>query len=385
MPAPPMTRQDLSLQTLSTIEALPARAWNALAGDSYPFLRHEFLQALEASGAASVASGWVPRHLALWRRDELVGVMPLYHKQHSYGEYVFDWAWADAWERAGGSYYPKALTAIPFTPAPGPRMALAEDVEPSEVCRLLASHWEESELSSWHLLFADDDEVDAWRRARPALIERHGVQFQWHDDGYRDFDGFLAALTSKRRKEIRRERRLVAEQGITLRRLQGREIDRAALGHFYRCYQITYLERGQQGYLNFEFFERLLDTMPDALVLVQAMLNKRPVAAALCLQGREALFGRYWGSEVEADCLHFEVCYYQGIEHCLEHGLSLFDPGTQGEHKLARGFAPRRLRSLHHIADPGLHAAVRHFCEQERQHLSAYQAQLNERLPFKRA
>lgn len=385
MSAPQMTRQDLSLQTLSTIEALPARAWNALAGDSYPFLRHEFLQALEASGAASVASGWVPRHLALWRRDELVGVMPLYHKQHSYGEYVFDWAWADAWERAGGSYYPKALTAIPFTPAPGPRMALAEGVEPIEVCRLLASHWEGSELSSWHLLFADDDEVDAWLAARPSLIERHGVQFQWHDDGYRDFDGFLAALTSKRRKEIRRERRLVAEQGITLRRLQGREIDRAALWHFYRCYQITYLERGQQGYLNLEFFERLLDTMPDALVLVQAMLDKRPVAAALCLQGREALFGRYWGSEVEADCLHFEVCYYQGIEHCLEHGLSLFDPGTQGEHKLARGFAPRRLRSLHHIADPGLHAAVTHFCEQERQHLSAYQAQLNERLPFKRA
>ncbi|WP_229803308.1 GNAT family N-acetyltransferase [Litchfieldella qijiaojingensis] len=373
------------MQSVSAIEALPAEAWNALVGDAYPFLRHEFLHALEASGAVCGRSGWEPCHLALWWGDALVGVMPCYHKYHSFGEYVFDWAWADAWERAGGHYYPKALTAIPFTPAPGPRLALAAGIDPVEARELLASAWEDRELSSWHLLFAEDEEVDAWRAARPSLLERHSVQFQWRDAGYGDFDGFLAVLTSKRRKEIRRERRIVADQGIRLRRLVGRDIDREALMHFYRCYQITYLERGRQGYLNLEFFERLLATMSDALVLVQACLGERPVAAALCLQGRDTLFGRYWGSEVEADCLHFEACYYQGIEHCLAHGLTCFDPGTQGEHKLVRGFAPRRLRSLHHIADPHLHDAVARFCDKEQRYVAAYHERVIQALPFKRA
>lgn len=372
----------LSLQ-VSAIDALPAAAWNALVGDAYPFLRHEFLYALEASGAACAGTGWVPQHLGLWRGGELVGVMPCYHKHHSFGEYVFDWAWADAWERAGGHYYPKAVTAIPFTPAPGPRLALAPGVDPFVARELLASAWEDSDLSSWHLLFAEDEELDAWRVSRPSLLERHSVQFQWQDAGYGDFDGFLAALTSKRRKEIRRERRIVADQGLHLQRLVGPEIDREALAHFYRCYQITYLERGRQGYLSLEFFERLLATMPEALVLIQARLAGRPVAAALCLQGRHTLYGRYWGSEIEADCLHFEACYYQGIEHCLAQGLHRFDPGTQGEHKLVRGFAPRRLRSLHHIADPRLHDAVARFCDEERHYIAAYRRRVSRSLPFK--
>lgn len=379
-----VTQDGLSLQTVSTIEALPAEAWNALVGDAYPFLRHEFLHALEASGAASARSGWVPRHLGLWQAGNLVGVMPCYHKYHSFGEYVFDWAWADAWERAGGHYYPKALTAIPYTPAPGPRLGLAKGIDPFEARELLANAWEGNELSSWHLLFAEDDDVDAWQAVRPSLLERHNIQFQWQDAGYGDFDGFLAILTSKRRKEIRRERRIVADQGIHLRRLVGSDIDHEALTHFYRCYQITYLERGQQGYLNLAFFERLLATMPDALVLIQARLGSRPVAAALCLQGGDTLYGRYWGSEVEADCLHFEACYYQGIEHCLAQGLTRFDPGTQGEHKLMRGFAPRLLRSLHHLTDPHLYQAVSRFCTEEQRYITAYRKHLDESLPFKR-
>lgn len=379
----------LVLQELPAIEAVPAAAWNALVGDDHPFLRHEFLHALEASGSVSPATGWVPRHLTLWRGERLVGVMPHYLKHHSFGEYVFDWSWADAWERAGGRYYPKGLTAIPYTPAPGPRLALAEGIDPLAAREALAMAWEgrgegvASELSSWHLLFAEEAEVAAWQAARPGLLARHGVQFQWRDAGYGDFEGFLAAMTSKRRKAIRRERRLVADQGLTLHRLEGEAIDAAALEHFFRCYEITYLERGRHGYLNLDFFRRLRASMPESLLLVQARLEGRPVSAALCLQGARTLYGRYWGSEVMADCLHFEACYYQGIEHCLARGLTTFDPGTQGEHKLARGFAPRLLTSLHHIADPRLRDAVARFCAEERAQVRAYCAAAAQALPFR--
>ncbi|QTP60088.1 GNAT family N-acetyltransferase [Billgrantia antri] len=374
---------ELILKRLPAIEAVAATQWNALVDEDHPFLRHEFLHALEASGAVGRATGWVPNHLTLWRGDALVGAMPHYHKFHSYGEYVFDWAWADAWEGAGGRYYPKGLTAIPFSPVPGPRLALAADVDPLAARELLAAAWEESTLSSWHLLFAQDDEVEAWLTARPDLLVRHGVQFQWQDRGYGDFEGFLSALTAKRRKTIRRERRRVAEQGLTLHRLTGEAIGERELEHFFRCYEITYLERGRHGYLNLDFFRRLRRTMADALVLIQARLDDQPVAAALCLQGSRTLFGRYWGSEVMADCLHFEACYYQGIEHCLAHGLTCFDPGTQGEHKLTRGFAPRRLRSLHHIADPRLRDALAGFCDEERRHVEAYCRAAERALPYR--
>ncbi|WP_227367794.1 GNAT family N-acetyltransferase [Halomonas sp. M20] len=374
----------LEVRTIASMEAVPARQWNALIDADQPFLRHEFLHALEASGAVTSATGWTPAHLLVWQEDILVAAVPRYYKSHSRGEYVFDWSWADAWERAGGDYYPKALTAIPYTPAPGTRASISARIEkPAAVFAALAEHCCDERLSSWHLLFAEDAEVDAWKVAAPELLERRGVQFQWHDAGYGDFDGFLAAMSSKRRKEIRRERRRVAEQGITLSRLTGEKIGSAALAHFYRCYQMTYLERGQRPYLPFDFFQRLQRTLPEALVLVQAQVEEQPIAAALCLQGNKTLYGRYWGSEVEADCLHFETCYYQGIEHCLENGLTRFDPGTQGEHKLMRGFAPRQLRSLHYIAEPDFRRAVAHFCAQERAHIELYYRQAQERLPFR--
>lgn len=371
------------VEAVDAIEAIPAEDWNALVDTDQPFLRHEFLYALEACGAVTSQTGWRPSHLLVRQGTRLVAAMPRYYKLHSNGEYVFDWAWADAWERAGGEYYPKTLTAIPFTPVPGARVILALGVELQAVLRALSATCHEDAVSSWHLLFAEAREIDAWLAVWPRLIERHAIQFQWYDRNFGDFDSFLAAMNSKRRKEIRRERRRVAEQGIKLRRLSGSEIDDQALEHFYRCYRITYYERGQRPYLPYEFFQRLRETLPEALLLVQARIGTQPVAAALCLQGDKTLYGRYWGSEVEADCLHFETCYYQGIEHCLMHGLIRFDPGTQGEHKLARGFAPRRLRSLHHIADPHFHRAVAHFCDQERGHIEAYHRQALERLPFR--
>jgi len=369
---------------VESIACVPKAAWNALVGDDYPFLRHEFLLALEESGAVGSDTGWLPRHQTLWCGERLVGALPYYLKGHSYGEYVFDWGWADAWERAGGDYYPKGLSAIPFTPVPGPRLLLADELDPVAARRAIAMTWEtDARLSSWHLLFAEDDEVAAWREARPELVARHGVQFQWRDQGFGDFEGYLAAMTSRRRKEVRRERRRVGEQGIVLRRLTGGEIGVDDMTHFFGCYRITYLERGQHGYLDEAFFQRLLAEMPDSLVLIQALAEGRPVAAALCLQGARSLYGRYWGSEVMADCLHFETCYYQGIEHCLEHGLTLFDPGTQGEHKVARGFAPRRLTSLHHIADPRLRDAVARFCREESAGVGAYAMGALRGLPFR--
>lgn len=376
----------LKLSSLSAMSDIKASQWDALAGDQ-PFLRHAFLNALELSGSVSRETGWEPCHACVWQGDQLVGALPMYRKHHSYGEYVFDWGWAEAFEKAGGDYYPKILSAIPFTPVPGVRTLLAKTLDAGAVRALLASAWqslcEQQSLSSWHLLFADENDVAAWQAQFPELIAREGVQFQWRDAGFGDFDGFLASLTSKRRKMIKRERRLVAEQGLTLARLEGENISPEAMTHFYRCYSMTYLERGRSPYLNKAFFEQLRQTMPEALMLVQARLDGQPVASALYFRNEKTLYGRYWGSEVVADCLHFEACYYQGIEYCLQRGLTLFDPGTQGEHKLIRGFAPQRIRSLHYLAHPGLAAGVAQFCQQEGAHINAYREAAYKALPFK--
>lgn len=377
----------LSVAVLSAMEAVSASQWDALVDADQPFLRHAFLHALEASGSVGPMTGWQPCHLSVWQGEQLVGAMPLYEKHHSYGEYVFDWGWADAFERAGGHYYPKALSAVPFTPVPGARALVAQGVDTQAVYAALARGWQaqcqRQDLSSWHLLFADTSEVEAWQAQCPELISREGVQFQWRDRDFGDFDGFLAALTSKRRKMIKRERRLVAEQGLEVVRLVGEQITPADLAHFYRCYAITYQERGRPPYLTQDFFTRIYHAMPESLVLVQARLDGRPVAAALYFRGAQTLYGRYWGSEVMADCLHFEACYYQGIEFCLEQGLTLFDPGTQGEHKLLRGFAPQRVRSLHYLAHPGLANAVATFCREEGQQVAAYRDAAFEALPYK--
>ncbi|MYL23249.1 GNAT family N-acetyltransferase [Halomonas alkaliantarctica] len=370
-----------------------ASQWDHLVDPDQPFLRHAYLHALEASGSVSAATGWEPAHLVVWQGEDLVGALPLYRKHHSYGEYVFDWTFADALERAGGRYYPKALSAIPYTPVPGQRTLVAPESDAAAVRQALAQGWrrlcDDEGLSSWHLLFSAQEDVAAWQALCPELIAREGVQFQWRDAGqerarFGDFDGFLATLTAKRRKMIKRERRIVAEQGITLHRLEGEAITAEALSHFYRCYTRTYHERGRPPYLNRDFFQRLRRTMPESLLLVQARVGERPVAAALYFRGTQSLYGRYWGSEVIADCLHFEACYYQGIEYCLEQGLTLFDPGTQGEHKLVRGFHPQRLCSLHYFAHPGLAAGVARFCAEEAEHVAAYREAANAALPFKR-
>jgi len=387
------------------LKEVDAAKWDALLPAANPFISHAFLSALEESGAVSAKTGWWPAHAGVWEGVRLVAALPCYVKSHSWGEYVFDWQWADAWEQASGDYYPKMVSAIPFTPSSGPRLLHAADIDITDVIDVLIPWLEARCGSSWHLLFPQENEEQSWLDAWPKLMQRRSVQYHWHNRGYRDFDDFLSCFTSKRRKEVRRERRKVAEQGFTLRRLSGNEIDLAALRHFYRCYQITYLERGQTGYLPFSFFERVCKRMPQHISLVQALhpqgqwiedlcddreegftdeyAGATPVAVALFFHDEHQLYGRYWGSEVAADSLHFEVCYYQGIELAIERGYHHFDPGTQGEHKIPRGFEPRFTYSAHWITAPPLRKAIDDFLQEEHRHTEHHLTKAVALLPFK--
>ena len=373
----------LELREIKGVTEIDPVCWDVLVDRDYPFLRHAFLYALEQSGDVSADTGWVPRHVTLWQSGRLVGFLVHYDKYHSWGEYVFDWQWADVWEQAGQAYYPKLLSAVPYTPSQGPRLVLAEGIDPHVARVLVADHLQRADRSGAHLLFPEGEEAACWQAAWPSLLLRLGVQYHWQDRDYGTFDDFLATLTSKRRKEVRRERRKVAEQGITLHWIEGESLEQASLEHFYRCYRMTYLERGQTPYLSLDFFERLMKTLPDNIVLMQARVDGQPIAAALYLKGVDTLYGRYWGSEVHADCLHFEACYYQGIDYCLAHGLSRFDPGTQGEHKLVRGFEPVLTRSLHWLKDSRFHQAVGDFLSRERPAVEQRVALAREALPFR--
>lgn len=376
----------LELSFIASLREVEAADWDALAGVDYPFLRHSFLQALEDSGAACAESGWQPQHLLLRQAGQLCGLMPLYIKSHSYGEYVFDWSWANAYERYGHDYYPKLLAAIPFTPATGPRLVLRDDLDRDNVMPAVVSQMqaraEQLNASSLHILFPDLDETSAWQQA--GLMRRSGPQYHWFNRGYQGFDDFLADFSSRKRKNLRKERRVVAEQGLRLERLRGDAVSEAQWRFFFHCYQLTYAKRsGHGGYLSEAFFQAVAQSMPEQLLLVLAYHDDKPVAAALNFEGRDTLYGRYWGCVREYDFLHFEACYYQGIEHCIERGLSRFDPGAQGEHKIQRGFTPIRTYSNHWLADPAFADAVQRFLVEEDAHIDTYLQEAAELLPFK--
>jgi predicted N-acyltransferase len=370
------------------IDAVAASEWNALAGSSEPFLRHEFLSALEASGSVGGDSGWQPHHLLLREPagNRLLAALPCYLKSHSWGEYVFDWAWAEAYQRARKPYYPKLLSAVPFTPATGPRLLLAPGQSHAQllprVLEAVRAETARRRLSSWHLLFPEPALADAC--AGSGLLHRRGVQYHWFNRGYRDFADFLDAFQSRKRKQLRRERRTVAEQDLVIERLVGRAIDTATWDCFYRFYQLTYAKRsGHGGYLEREFFHRLGAAMPERLLLVIARRNGVPVAGALNVIGDDTLYGRYWGCSEEHAQLHFELCYYQGIEFCIERGLARFDAGAQGEHKLARGFEPVLTDSFHHIENTAFREAIADFLAREQRAMRRYQHEAAAALPFR--
>lgn len=390
-----MNRADLlDCRVLNSLNDVPAADWDALVPGGYPFLRHGFLLALEQSGSATALTGWQSHHWVFYRDGQLVAALPGYLKFHSRGEYVFDFQWADAYGhfpdphtgQVGRDYYPKLLTAVPFTPAQGPRLLLADPVLLPEVLQSLQASLQQAagrDVSGWHLLFPEAGLAAGLRQHWPELLERHGCQFHWFNRDYVDFEAFLAGMTSKRRKEIRRERRKVAEQGLTLERVPGHAITDPQLQQFYVFYQMTYRVRGQQAYLTLDFFRQLLATQPETLLLVLASHQGQAVAGALFFQDATTLYGRYWGAVVDADCLHFEACYYQGIEHAIEQGLARFDPGTQGEHKIPRGFEPVQTTSFHWLPDAGFAAAVSDFLQRERPMIARYREDATSLLPFK--
>jgi hypothetical protein len=373
------------IRILEDIGDTKAGEWNALGVESYPFLRHEFLLALEQMGCLGERYGWLPRHITV-RDDlgELVAAAPLYLKFNSYGEFVFDWSWADAYRRNGLEYYPKLVSASPYTPATGPKLLLRPGA-PETLWELVEQTAMElakaSNCSSLHWLFTPEPETD-WLESR-GYMRRSGCQFHWHNRGWRDFDDFLASFSHAKRKNIRRERRRTREDGISFRWLDGHQAGDADWADFHQLYESTFDRKGGIPTLSLAFFRRIAEAMPDQVLLVQALQADRVVAAAFNLVGERTLYGRHWGCREHFHSLHFEACYYQGLDFCLQRGLQSFEPGAQGEHKISRGFLPTATWSAHWLADERFARAVQQFLQHESEGMREYMDELAERSPYR--
>ncbi len=384
-------RDNLQVQFHGSIAEIDPEQWNSLFGKDYPFTRHEFLLALERSGCTDKESGWQPFHLIISDDNNTpLAALPVFLKDHSYGEYIFDWSWADAYRRSGRQYYPKLLSAIPFTPATGPRLGFSDKVKTaadrqkiiSALIEAIKMQAAESGISSWHILYPDIDSATEFVSA--GLPLRHSSQFHWFNDGFENFEDFLATFNSRKRKSLKRERRRVQEQAVSLDVIEGKAINSEHWETFYHFYQVTYAKRsGHGGYLNQSFFSEIAETMPEHIIMVLAKRDGENIAGALYFRSSDTLFGRYWGCTEEVDCLHFEACYYQGIEYCIKNGLKKFDPGAQGEHKIQRGFRPVKTYSNHWIADADFREAIADFTLREAEHINAYIEDASTYLPFK--
>ncbi|HEV3106015.1 MAG TPA: GNAT family N-acetyltransferase [Trinickia sp.] len=386
-------RIDYRMGLLTSPAEVDASQWNALVArqpQATPFLRHEFLSALTVTQCATERTGWAPRFVTLtdMRTGELAAAAPLYLKSHSYGEYVFDWAWADAYQRNGLAYYPKLVCAVPFTPVQGTRLIAVDETARRQLAASLVTLAEQSEVSSLHVLFPTDEQ--AITLSALGMMRREGIQFHWLNEGYRDFDDFLSTLEQKKRKNIRAERRKVREAGVTIRRVRGEDATDADWRFFNRCYRQTYREHFSSPYLNLEFFRMIGATMPENLLLIIAEREGRPVASSLVVYQRDeqnggALYGRYWGAVEHVPCLHFETAYYQPLEFCIEEKLAVFEGGAQGEHKMARGFLPTVTHSAHWLAHPAFADAVGRFLANEANLIHAHVDELREHDPFKKS
>jgi predicted N-acyltransferase len=372
----------MQVEVHDSIAAIAASDWDRLAGDRHPFLQHAFLLAAESHGCVSTETGWTPRHIGLRdRHGKLVGAMPLYEKSHSWGEFVFDWSWAQAYHRAGVAYYPKLVSATPFTPAQSPRL-LAPTAELRQAlaagaCRVAS----DSGNSSLHVQFPDPSELHILRDN--GLKLRKDCQFHWHNRNYRNFDDFLQSFTARKRKKARQDRRYVREQGITFRCLKGQAIDAAVWTDVYELISRTFLQRGSMPYFSKEFFIEATRTCPDTMLVILALRKRQTVAAAVFYDSAEVLYGRYWGTDADYNALHFETCYYQGIDYCIENARKVFEPGTQGEHKISRGFTPVETWSAHWLAIPEFFAAVGNYLEEETLHVDRYIAAVSAHSPYK--
>jgi uncharacterized protein len=376
------------LEILDRLSDISAGEWNALLpADAGPFLRHEFLSTLEETGCVGGNTGWQVAHLILKDGQKLLGAMPLYLKQHSYGEFVFDWSWAQAYEQQGMQYFPKALCAVPFTPVQGSRILSASDVDADLIQQQLIQGLKavvlQNNLSSAHVLFPYAAETKELKNQ--GFMLRDSVQFHWHNQGFTNFEQFLAALTMRRRKNIRREREQVARELISFRHVPGKSSTDADWEFFYRCYANTYLEHHSNPYLSEAFFKLWAKRMPENLHIIIAERSGNPIAASMLVVDPTSskVYGRYWGAIEHVPCLHFETAYYQAIEYCITNQIQTFEGGAQGEHKMARGFLPTTIHSAHFIADPQFAKAVQHFLNREHQGIGAYIDELAEHSPLK--
>lgn len=376
-----MTRQEVTVEIAASVGQLPVAEWDALAGGN-PFVSHAFLSALEDSGSVGGRSGWDPAPIVI--RDAqgtLAAAAPAYLKSHSQGEYVFDHAWADAWHRAGGNYYPKLQIASPFTPATGPRLLLLDPALAPALIAGAEALCRQNGLSSAHATFITPDQSGLFEAA--GWLMRHDIQFHWENHGYASFDDFLATLASAKRKNLRKER-AAAQAGVEIRQLSGADLKEEHWDAFWQFYQDTGARKWGRPYLTRAAFSLLGERMADSIVLILACMDGRPIAGALNFLGPDALYGRYWGAVVDKPFLHFELCYYQAIDAAIARGLARVEAGAQGSHKLARGYEPVRTHSAHYIVHDGFRAAVADFLERERAGVAAEQLYLGERTPFRK-
>tara|TARA_B110000208_G_scaffold140877_1_gene170043 strand:+ start:44577 stop:45713 length:1137 start_codon:yes stop_codon:yes gene_type:complete len=368
------------VQIVGSIAEFDASEWNALSA-GMPLLSHAFLAALETSGSVGEGTGWNPSIMIIREQETLIGAIPLYIKSHSYGEYVFDWAWADAYEKSGFAYYPKLLTAIPFSPITSTRLLANNNETKLHLIKALDSVMRQHELSSAHVLFPDD--ADAALLEQEGWIKRTGVQFRWENEAYESFEHFLQSLSHNKRKKIHQERKKVAQAGVTCRLIKGAEATQTDWDFFYQCYCKTYEERRSTPYLTRAFFETIAQTMSQYILLIMAEIEGDPVASTLNFYDDTTLYGRYWGATQFVSGLHFELCYYQAQQFCIAENIQYFEGGAQGEHKLARGFKPRPTCSYHKIAHPDFEIAIKGFLAREANGMEVYTSELEDRAPFK--
>ena len=377
----------MKIHFIESIKNIDETTWNNLVNSDYPFMQHSFLLSLEESKCVGEGTGWYTFHLVVKEEEDVIALMPMYIKTDSHGEFIFDWSWADAFYRNGLDYYPKLVSAIPFTPASGPRLCVLDESKRTHITSLIKEGLEEISIelgiSSAHILLPEKKELTSY--VDSGFSTRTSYSFHWFNNNYSDFDDFLKELTSRQRKNLRKERSKILDQNIHMERIPGEDITEELWDSFFKFYQITYLKRGMQAYLNLDFFHKISERLPESLLLVIAKeaKTKGHLAGALNFCDSKNLYGRYWGCLEEYDSLHFESCYYQGIEHCIEMKLNKFDPGVQGEHKIKRGFLPVETFSSHWIKDDRFKKAIDDFLIREREHILEYNERCKSLLPFK--
>ena len=373
----------IDIQILNSIDEVDVKQWNALITDNNPFSRHEFLSALENNHCVGEKFGWIPRHIAILDNQQLIGGAILYEKYNNYGEFVFDHAWHNAYERHGLAYYPKLVSAIPYTPASGNRILFQKNHQKlvfSSIFDAICKICEKSQISSWHCLFANANEQNILKQYD--VSSRIDCQFHWNNQNYGNFDDFLANLRKKKRKNIRQERKRIAQSDVKIRQLDGNSATATDWQNFANFYQQTFLEKSGTPTLNLDFFQQIAKTMPNQVLLFLADINGECVAGSLMFKSDTHLYGRHWGCAEQVDFLHFELCYYQGIDYAIKHKLQVFEPGAQGEHKVSRGFVPTQTQSLHFIQDSGFKKPIDDFCNLEKSHIKAYMQDVNQHNPY---